>query len=372
MAQNSKWTSLSAFNFKTNFVQVLKWKEVDLAIYYHPSHDYNIEVMMEGMKAGLEFCSENFAPYQHQKLTIVEFARSLGGFAQSFANTMPFSESNFLRAVAPREKEIIADLFSGTAHEVAHQWWGHQIIPANAQGSIMITEGMAEYVKAKVLEQHRDKTQLYKFLEKSRVSYLRNAASDKDEQALMYNKGQSQGYIPYQKGALVFYALSDYLGEAQFHKALRKYIEHVRFKTAPYTTSVEMVQYLKEATPDSLQYLIVDLFETITLYEHKMQLAQVSTLPNGQYKVDLNFQVKKYRKEAKETALPLSDYVDIGIFGKEGKELYLKKHHIQQLDNEVSILVSEIPIEAGIDPYVKLIDLDGKDNRKLISSLEIN
>ncbi|MEM1122770.1 MAG: M1 family aminopeptidase, partial [Bacteroidota bacterium] len=127
-----------------------RWKAVDLAIYYHPDHDYNLDVMMDGMKAGLTFCSENFAPYQHDKLTIVEFTRSLGGFAQSFANTMPFSETAFLRDVADPAEEIMADLFSGVAHEVAHQWWGHQVIPANARGAIMMTEGMAEYVKAKV------------------------------------------------------------------------------------------------------------------------------------------------------------------------------------------------------------------------------
>lgn len=343
-----------------------KWKDVDLEIFYHPEHDYNLGVMMEGMKAGLEYCSKNFAPYQHDKLIIVEFARSLGGFAQSFANTMPFSEPAFLRDVASPEEEIIADLFSGTAHEVAHQWWGHQVIPANAQGATMITEGMAEYVKAKTLEHYRNKKQLYKFLEKSRIGYLRSAANDDDEQPLMYNNGQSQGYIPYQKGCLVFYAMSDYLGETVFNAAIRKYVEKVRFKGAPYTTSIEMVEHIKAATPDSLQYLIRDLFETITMYDNQMSDAKITPLANGQYQVDMEFLVKKYRRGKKAETLPLQDYLDIGIFGKDGKELYLRKHKITQQENRVTLIVDEKPLEVGIDPYVKMIDRDGKDNRVII------
>jgi len=242
------------------------------------------------------------------------------------------------------------------------------VIPANARGAIMLTEGMSEYVKGKVLEHYRSKDQLYKFLEKSRISYLRSAADDDDEQPLMYNKGQSQGYIPYQKGSLVFYAMSDYLGDEKFHAAIRKYMEKVRFKAAPYTTSIEMVEHIKAATPDSLQYLITDLFETITLYDNQMTSAKVTALSNGKYEVDLAFSVKKYRRGAKDEILPLNDYLDIGLFGENGKELYLRKHKIMQQENKLTLIVEEQPMEVGVDPYVKMIDKEGKDNRKLIGN----
>lgn len=340
-----------------------KWQNVDLEIYYHPEHDYNLDVILEGMKAGLTFCSENFAPYQHDKLTIVEFARSLGGFAQSFANTMPFSETAFLRDVKDKEEEIMANLFSGVAHEVAHQWWGHQVIPANARGAIMLTEGMAECVKAKVLEQYRDKEQLYKFLDKSRNGYLRGATNDDDEQPLMYNKGQSQGYIPYQKGALAFYTLSDYLGDEQFHAVLQDYVQKVRFKTAPYTTSIDMVNHLKAATPDSLQYLIADWFETITLYDNRMDNATVTALENGQYQIDMTFSVRKYRRGSEDLSLPLRDYLDVGIFNKKGETVYLQKHKFVQEENRLILIVDEKPAEVGIDPYGKMIDKHISDNR---------
>jgi len=182
--------------------------------------------------------------------------------------------------------------------------------------------------------------------------------------------------------------MSDYLGDKNFHVAIREFIKKVRFKTAPYTTSIEMVEYIKAATPDSLQYLIKDLFETITLYDNQMTSAKITPLANGQYQVDMNFLVSKYRKNEKgkwlfedspntvlqyqandmenvKQSLPLADYLDIGIFGTGGQELYLQKHKVTQIDNQLSIIVDEKPLEIGIAPYVKMIDRDGRDNRVL-------
>jgi ABC-2 type transport system permease protein len=33
--------------------------------------------------------------------------------------------------------------------------------------------------------------------------------------------------------------------------------------------SIELVERIKEATPDSLKYVINDMFETITLYDNR-------------------------------------------------------------------------------------------------------
>ena len=66
----------------------------------------------------------------------------------------------------------------------------------------------------------------------------------------------------------------------------------------------------------------------------------------------------------------LEDYLDIGVFGSDNDEneteIYLKKHKISDINNKISIIVDEKPIEIGIDPYNKLIDTDSGDNRKRI------
>ena len=68
-----------------------KWHGIDLEIYYHKTHAYNLDRMFKSMKKSITYFSENFSPYQHKQMRIVEFP-GYRGFAQSFPNTVPYSE----------------------------------------------------------------------------------------------------------------------------------------------------------------------------------------------------------------------------------------------------------------------------------------
>jgi len=73
------------------------------------------------MKKSLDYFTVNFSPYQHKQVRILEFPR-YARFAQSFPNTIPFSES--IGFIARVDKPDDVDYpFYVTAHEVAHQWW---------------------------------------------------------------------------------------------------------------------------------------------------------------------------------------------------------------------------------------------------------
>jgi ABC-2 type transport system permease protein len=71
-------------------------------------------------------------------------------------------------------------------------------------------------------------------------------------------------------------------------------------------------------------------------------------------------------------SLPLTDYLEVGIFGKidEEEELYLRKHKIAQIHNKLSFVVDRQPLFAGIDPYNKLIDANARDNRMRITVVD--
>lgn len=391
---DSKILNFYAFNSARYEVKKEIWKGISLEIYYHKGHDYNLDRMMKGMKASLEYNSKYFSPFQHKQLRIIEFPKTSGGFAQSFPNTIPFSEAiGFIADVDDSEEGGVDYPFAVTVHEVAHQWWAHQVIGADVLGATMLSESLSEYVSLKVLEHQQGKSKMRKFLKKALDDYLTQRTFErKREKPLMYNDGQ--GYIHYQKGSLVFYALSDYIGEEKLNKALEQYVEKVKFQEPPYTTSIDMVNYIQNATPDSLKYVIKDMFETITLYKNRILDVKSTDLENGKYKVDIEFEVSKYRNDEKgkkfygeqvgdtlsyKTAemkrpilsVPLQDYIDIGIFSEEevdGEkkeiELYLKKHKITSIHNKISIIVDSKPTEVGVDPYNKLIDTKSDDNRR--------
>ncbi|CAM4133485.1 M1 family aminopeptidase [Flavobacterium antarcticum] len=372
-----------------------KWKDVAIEIYYHKGHEYNLDRMVKAVKLSLDYYTENFSPYQHRQARIIEFPRTGGGFAQSFANTIPFSEGiGFIANVDDEDKDAVDYPFSVTSHEMAHQWWAHQVIGANVQGATLMSESLSEYSSLKVLEKEYGKSQMRMFLKDALDNYLLGRTFEsKREQPLMFNENQQ--YIHYNKGSLVLYALSDYIGEKNMNNALQSYIKKVAYQEPPYTNSIEFVSYLDQATPDSLKYLINDMFKTITLYDNGVKKVTSKKLENGKYEVTIEANISKYHSDEKGKriyadkygkalrykdrdqkepieSLPLQDYIEIGIFSdkvdakskSKEKVLYLEKRKVTKINNKFVIIVDEKPTEVGVDPYNKLIDTNSNDNRK--------
>jgi aminopeptidase N len=103
-------------------------------------------------KKGLDYFSKAFGPYQHRQFRVMEFPR-YASFAQSFPNTVPFSEAiGFIAKVDPENPEDFNYPFLVTAHELAHQWWGHQVVGGNVQGSTLLSETLSQYSSAMVME----------------------------------------------------------------------------------------------------------------------------------------------------------------------------------------------------------------------------
>ncbi|WP_396155940.1 M1 family aminopeptidase [Flavobacterium sp.] len=385
-----------AYNSARYEVKRDKWNDVNIEIYYHKGHHYNVGRMISAIKKSLGYYTKNFSPYQHKQVRVIEFPNTMGMFAQSFANTIPFSEAiGFIAAVDDENPDAVDYPFSVTSHEVAHQWFAHQVIGANVQGATLLSESLSEYSSLKVLEHTYGKSQMRRFLKDALDKYLQGRTFESDrEQPLMFNENQQ--YIHYNKGSLVLYALSDYIGEQKMNNAIKAYIQKVAYQEAPYTNSIEFVSYLNQATPDSLKYVIDDMFKTITLYDNKITKAFSKKLKNGSYEVTINFDITKYKanEEGKRTftnnlgktlkitkkgkkyateSYPLNDYIEIGIFSEEtlknkkrDKELYLKKVKVTGIENQIKLIVKEKPLEVGVDPYNKLIDTQSDDNRMKI------
>jgi hypothetical protein len=180
---------------------------------------------------------------------------------------------------------------------------------------------------------------------------------------------QRQTYIMYRKGAIALLTLRDFLGEEAVNAALRRYLEEYRNAGPPYPTALDQYAELRAATPDSLQYLLKDLFETITLWDVKTERASVQRTDNGAYQVTLDVVAKKTRPDSKgtETEVSMNDLVEIGVFAPGGEKgtgapLYLQRHRIRSGKQTISITVPREPARAGIDPYKKLIDRERGDN----------
>ncbi|HEV7573475.1 MAG TPA: M1 family aminopeptidase [Thermoanaerobaculia bacterium] len=350
------------------------WKGIPIEIYYDPSHAYNVDRMIYGVQKSLDYFTTNFSPYQHKQVRILEFPR-YAQFAQSFPNTIPFSESiGFVADL--RNKEDIDYVYYVTAHEVAHQWWAHQVIGADVQGGSMLAETLAQYSALMVMEKEYGRDKMRRFLKYELDRYLAGRGGELvAEMPLMLV--ENQGYIHYRKGSLVMYELRDEIGEDKVNAALRQLIHDHAFEQPPYATTRALIADFRAVTPPEKQSLITDLFETITLYDNKATSATVSKRPDGKYVVTVTVESKKFRADdrGKETATPVNDWVDIGVLGAsktKGNEpvLALEKHHLTTPKATFSFVIATKPDRAGIDPLNKLVDRNPDDNTKKVDVVE--
>jgi len=250
--------------FNSGEFEVIKenYKGVDLRIYNHPTHNYCLNQMMEGLKASLDYNTKYFGAYQHREARIIEFPRSLGSYATTAGNCIQMSEMRFINDTNSLKNGGIDLSFYVAAHELTHQWWGNQVIPADVLGATMITESITEYLTAKIYEKKYGKKSALKFLKIQRDRYLTGRADETEQEVPLYLVNPEQSFISYGKGAIAFYILSEYIGEEILNGILNEYLNKVKFQSPPYTTSLELIAHLKKSTPTNLHYLITDMFET--------------------------------------------------------------------------------------------------------------
>lgn len=339
-------------------------------VYYHADHARNVPRMLKAMQKSIEYYTTNFGPYYHKQCRIIEFPR-YAQFAQAFPGTMPYSEGIGFIEDFHQEKDDIDMVFYVVAHEMGHQWWAHQECGAYMQGSEMTTETFAQYSSLMVMEHEYGRDVMRKFLAYETDKYL-SARGRETLKELPLAKCEGQGYIYYNKGSAVMYYLKEMIGEAQVNAGLKTFLEKFRYKNPPYPTSADAVQAFAAQTPDSLKYIIQDLFWDITLFENRTKEASVKDLGNGSWEITIQTESRKLKSDelGKESEVPVNDWIDIGAFAKPegdkkyGKTLYRQRVKVNQKDNTFTFTVKEKPYEAGIDPFRLLMDREPKDNVK--------
>jgi hypothetical protein len=96
---------------------------------------------------------------------------------------------------------------------------------------------------------------------------------------------------------------------------------------------------------------------------------------DGKYDVTVTVEARKFKADAKgnETEVPVEDWIGIGAFAKPeknrkyGKTLYRERVHMSQTTSSYSFVTDEVPDQAGIDPFLLLVDRIPDDNTKQVT-----
>jgi aminopeptidase N len=342
---------------------------IDLAVYYDARHARHVDRMLAASAHALEAYRSAFGSYQFDHARIVEFP-AYRTFAQSFAGTFPYSEG--FGFIADLSGDSAIDYIGQVvAHELAHQYWGHQATPADMQGAPLLDETLAQYSALMVMEKTAGRDQVRRYLQHELDTYLMMRGFETAQELPLARVG-NQAYIAYQKGELAMFRLKEEIGADRVDAALRRYLDRFKFRSAPYPRSLDLIAEFRKGASPAENRLITDLFERITLYDIRTKAATVRRLPDGRYETTLTIEAHKYHADGrgKETEAPLAEPIGFGLFAAmpgwgtlAAKDvLALRRLAVRSGVQQARFVTAARPVFAGADPYNVLIDRKSDDN----------
>ncbi|MFW8589978.1 M1 family aminopeptidase [Glaciecola sp. 2405UD65-10] len=339
---------------------------IDISVYYHHQHKWNVDRMLASSMDAVDFFSATFGPYQHKQLRIIEFP-GYRSFAQSFASTIPYSERmGFISDL--RNTEKIDPVYYITAHEVAHQWFGHQLTPANVQGSQVITETLSQYAALQLMQQQFGEDKVRQLLRYELDAYLKGRAKERFKEMPLI-RSENQDYIHYRKGAIIMMAIGNRIGFNALNEAINALLEKYRFSQGRLATTLDLLNAIKEASPVEHHSFIDEQFTQINLFniavlDHNIQ--------NQQLIVNIHVEKLAVSGKGEESQRAFDDWVEIVIFDEDPNDfaknqriLYREKHKLINGSNTVNIDIGAIEAEIsylGVDPFIHYIDRDISNN----------
>jgi ABC-2 type transport system permease protein len=351
-------------------VQEGQWKDpagsgqvVAIRIFHQPGKTTNVDRMLRSVRASLDYYTEQFRPYPHHHIYLVERpGHGMGMHAD--ASMITFTEAFSL--LNPEGNPRGPDLpFSVVAHEVAHQWWGSYLAHTRVEGAVLLSETLAQYSAYQVVKKTYGQEQLRRLLLSERREEDETPRTRADVPLL---RATTDRFHRYRKGPWAMYALSEYVGEERVNRALRRLL--AKHRSGALLTSLDLYRELQAVTPGSLQDLLHDLFEANTFWELETRRATAEQTDAGTWRVTLDVRARKVivDEAGVETEVSMNDWVEVGVFASaekgetSGKPLYVQKHRVRSGQQTVTVTVPRKPVRAGIDPHHLLIDLEMDDN----------
>ncbi|HSD29972.1 MAG TPA: M1 family metallopeptidase [Vicinamibacteria bacterium] len=163
----------------------------------------------------LERLSDLVAPFPFEKLAHVQSSTAWG--ATEYASAVFYSEKHF-------RGENGSD--GVVAHELAHQWWGDSVTPADWD-DLWLSEGFATYFHGLSLEGLGGAPALREHMARA-AQTVREANAKKPGAVVdpaVVEPAAKLSAFTYQKGAWVLHMLRRHVGDEPFFEALRRYYQ---------------------------------------------------------------------------------------------------------------------------------------------------
>lgn len=349
------------FSFHSGNFEVKKetYQGVNIAVYYAKGHAYNTQLMIDGIKAAFRYNTTNLGPYPYQQIRIIEFPHTEGEYSATImANNVPSSEVLFAINSAAMEGKINLPFYV-MAHELTHEWFGNQAMPASAAGAKMLTESLTEYLTLCIYTEHFGDKIALEFLKQQHKRYHRGRKREKSIEQPLSQVADHQQYIAYGKGAIVFNTLDHYLGRQKMNEILKSYLTKFGGHPGQYPTTSDFIQLMKSKTTADQHVLIDELLTGSAYYNN--QLLSVKKATTNQ--LELTIIVEKKDGSAGPSISIETALFEVGQFDVDGRLLGTSVVLLSSGRNVVELDKVAGATSLVLDPNLLWIDLDWGDNR---------
>ena len=327
---------------------------VSIEIYRHPSHTFNVARMMRAASESLAYYTENFGPYPHPHLRLAEVAvPNFSAFAQPGLIFLGEKRAFLVDARDPRRLDLV---YRRVAHELAHQWWGYTVVPADLPGATTLTESLTKYAELMVLGRAHGAEEVRQSLAYELDLYLSGRTTAAGAEPPLAQAGD-EAWLYYRKGALVMHGLADLLGEDVLNRALRAFL-HAQGGQDRKPSTAQLVEHLHAAAPQH-RALIDEWLNDVVLYDFRLDSATSRKRPDGRYDVALRITAAKTRGD--DRPLAFAEEIGIGLFAGE-ETVHLAKHALKNGTQELAIVTDKPAAFASVDPYLTRVDRAPADN----------
>lgn len=344
------------------------WRDVTLEVYHDPRHRENVGRMLDAMERSLAYHTTAFGPYPHRELRIVEYPRYERD-ATSYPGMITMSESMGFNARLDAETAVDFP-FHVTAHEVAHQWWGQQLLSANVQGLGVLHETLAQYSALMVSEREVGPARMPGILAYEHDWYLRGRSGERGVEPALA-RAEREEYVYYHKGALAMYALREAIGEAPLNAALSRFFSAHALQGPPYPTIDGLVSELRAVVPGESVGLFTDWFERTVRFNNAVSMATATPRTDGSYLVHIDVEAHKLQADSTgtEREVPIDDWLTVAVFGDGARGdtlLTQARERVRASASTFALVVKRRPTRVMLDPSYLLIDRDRGDNARRV------
>lgn len=359
--------------------------DVEIELFYHPEHPQRVQHILWALERSLTYFQEHWGPYPHKFLRMGEFPGA-NSFACSFPGIMAFAEGMSFTCPAGEGHALdfpgltdadaqatdLDPILWIVAHEVAHQWWDADVLPAKALGASFASESLAQYGSLCVIHAEYGEAVAKRVVDFDWDLYMRGrSGSDRRERTLAMV--DDQAHLHYGKGMVVFHALAQLVGFETIDKVMAGLVAKHRGKDGPPLTSLQLIAALEAGLPPELGPLLQELLSEIAFVESAVTSAELSRTEDetAPYRLRVEAEVQAMRADGDgmETPYDFTGPFELNVLFQDGEPGVRLQAQVSEGRVTFDASFPTSPTSVRTDPRLLHLDRDLTNNSKRVVEL---